>query len=71
MKFEEFSLEQKDTYTKVHDLEEELMRSIDPATFVLNPKTLIIRYQIEKLQEKCNHIYENGACIICGKEEEK
>lgn len=71
MKFEEFSLEQKDTYTKVHDLEEELMRSIDPATFVLNPKTLAIRYQIEKLQEKCNHIYENGACIICGKEEEE
>ena len=71
MKFEEFTLEQKDTYTKVHDLEEELMRSIDPATFVLNPKTLAIRYQIEKLQEKCNHIYENGTCIVCGKEEEE
>lgn len=71
MKFSEFTLEQKDTYTKIHSLEEELMRSIDPATFVLNPETLAIRYKIDQLQAKCNHVWENGACIVCSKEEEK
>ena len=71
MNFAEFSNEQKEIYTKVHELEHELMQSIDPSTFVLNPVTLVVRYQIEQLQRKCNHVFEKGACIVCGKEENK
>ena len=69
MNFSEFTNDQKALYTKIHDLEHELMASIDPTTFVLNPKTLVLRYEIEKLQRSCSHVFENGECVICGKVE--
>ena len=69
MDFELFTNEQKAIHIKIHSLEEKLMQSIDPSTFVLNPKTLAIRQRIEEVQSQCPHIWENGACVVCGKEE--
>ena len=71
MNIAEFSKVQKETYDKVHELEHELMKSVDPATFVLNPETLVIRYKIEQLQRDCDHIFEDGVCVVCGKEEDR
>ena len=67
--FDTFTKQQQDTYTRVHDLEEQLMESVDPTTFVLNPETLALRKKIDEVQSTCDHIWENGICIVCGKEE--
>lgn len=67
--FETFTKQQQETYTRVHDLEEQLMESVDPTTFVLNPETLALRKKIDEVQNTCDHIWEDGICIVCGKEE--
>ena len=67
--FDTFTKQQQDTYELVRNLEHELMESVDPSTFVLNPQTLALRKKINEAQNKCDHIWENGACIVCGKEE--
>ena len=70
-KFDTFTLAQKEIYTAVHDLEQELMNAIDPATFTLNPKVVEISKKIDAQRAKCAHIYEDGHCIVCGQEEQK
>lgn len=65
-----FTEKQKEIYTKVQNLEQALTDSVDPSTFVLNPETLRIRKEIDAVRATCYHIYENGFCIICGKEME-
>lgn len=69
--FDTFTKRQKDTHALVHDLEHQLMKSIDPSTFVLNPETEALRARIIEAQEQCDHIWENGVCIVCNKEEPK
>ena len=67
--FDTFTKKQKQTHLLVHDLELELMNSVDPTTFILNPDTMKIRHEIERVQAECDHIWENGVCLVCGKEE--
>lgn len=47
--FDTFTKKQQKTYSSIHDLEHELMASIDPSTFVLNPKTVELREKINAL----------------------
>ena len=68
--FDTFTKKQKATYTLVHDLEDQLMEVLDPTAFVLNPKVLEIYRDIESVQQECDHIWENGHCVVCNKEEE-
>lgn len=70
-RFDTFTAAQKDTYQLIHDLDEEYMKAIDPTSFVLNEKLIAIKNKIAEVQSKCNHIFENGECIVCGKEENK
>ena len=70
-KFDTFTNKQKETFALVHKLEDEYVQAMDPAIFVLNAKLIAIKEKIEKAQSECNHIYENGVCIVCGKEEVK
>ena len=70
-RFDTFTKVQKDTYELMHNLNEEYMKAIDPTSFVLNQKLLTIKAEMEKVQSKCDHIFENGACIVCGKEEKE
>lgn len=43
--------------------------SFDPTTFVLNKKVSEAFREIEKLQNQCNHNFDNGFCIVCNKSE--
>ena len=70
-RFDTFTKHQQDIYTKMHNLSEEYMKAFDPTTFVLNEKAAKIRQEMEEVQSKCNHIFENGECIVCGMEETK
>ena len=70
-RFDTFTKHQQDTYTKMHDLAEEYMKAFDPTTFVYNEKAAKIKQEMEAVRSKCNHIFENGECIVCGMEETK
>ena len=70
-KFDTFTVQQKETHKIVHDLEEQYMAALDPAFFVLNQKLEEIKAKITDAQAHCNHIFENGFCIVCNKEEAK
>lgn len=53
---------------KVDDLFEKLVKSA--ASFIYKPDEIKrIKEDIYKLQNKCEHKYENGKCIYCRKEE--
>lgn len=41
----------------------------DVSTFVLNKKVAKYLKEIEEIQEKCNHIFQDGSCIYCLKKE--
>ena len=41
----------------------------DPGIFVLQEEATKLIEENEHLQSICNHQYENGVCIYCGKEE--
>lgn len=68
-RFDTFTKKQKDTYALIHELEHELMASVDPSAFVLNEETVALRKQMDEVQAQCDHIWEDGFCIVCGKEE--
>ena len=66
--FEDFTLAQKDTFTKVKDLNKKLKETVDATSFVLNPEVQKIRKELEEEQSKCNHVWDDkGVCYICGK----
>jgi hypothetical protein len=37
--------------------------------FVLNPSIAKDIAKLENLEQQCNHIYKDGVCVYCGKEE--
>ena len=60
----------KEIKESIHRLNERLEEIIDPGFFTLNPEAAEIMSRIAQLQEKCVHVYVNGKCEYCGKEEE-
>lgn len=54
---------------KINHLFNELEKSFDPTTFVLNSKAAKILSEIEQMQTQCSHNYVNGKCSICRLEE--
>ena len=58
----------KEIQTKIAELNKQLEEMIDPTTFVLNPKALVINKQINELQAQCKHHFINGICEFCGLE---
>lgn len=58
----------KEIQTKIAELNKQLEEMIDPTTFVLNPKALVINKQINELQAQCKHHPIDGVCEFCGLE---
>ena len=46
---------------------------VETQTFddLLNKKINSLYDEWDALQQKCEHIYENGKCVVCGKEGNK
>lgn len=42
---------------------------LDPSIFILQPEVQVLMEDNEYLQSICEHEFENGVCIICGKTE--
>ena len=42
---------------------------LDPSVFILQPEVQILMEENEELQSICEHEFENGVCVICGKVE--
>ena len=58
-------------FTKVEQKRKRLEDIFDPTTFVLNKEAEQLQQEIAELQKQCPHIYVDGVCKYCGKEEEK
>lgn len=56
---------------KIKQNNERIMQLINPHRFVLNSEISELLEENRKLQAECNHTFESGKCIYCGKEEEK
>ncbi len=42
---------------------------LDPSIFILQPEVQVLMEDNEYLQSICEHEFENGVCVICGKTE--
>lgn len=62
----EFQLQ---TMEKIHKLNSILIEKY--TSFILDADIPAIMKEIEEVQEKCDHIYKDGACTICGRKENK
>lgn len=56
-------------YSRIIQIKREIIEKVDPSIMVLNPEVQALYKEWAELQEKCTHIYENGKCTVCGKEE--
>lgn len=63
--------EQINTKNRVAAIEQELKELFDPTIMELNKKINSLYDEWDALQQKCEHIYENGKCVVCGKEGNK
>lgn len=69
--YDTFTMKQRATYDEIEKLNAKIEEAFDPTTFVLNHTILEARAAINELQDKCDHIWQDGVCIVCGKEEKK
>lgn len=61
-------MESREIKERIEELYKKLYCSA--ATFVYKPDELEwIRAEIADLQNKCDHTFENGKCVICRKEQ--
>jgi hypothetical protein len=59
---------QSEIFTKTQKLSEELEQLYVSGTFELNKRAKVIIEEMEKLQNKCKHEFdENGVCKFCKK----
>ena len=63
--------EQINIKNRVAAIEQELKELFDPTIMELNKKINALYNEWDMLQDKCEHIFENGKCVICGKEDNK
>lgn len=47
----------------------EIEKKLDPSTFILQPEVIMLMEENDRLREECNHVFKNGVCVYCGKEE--
>jgi hypothetical protein len=59
---------QKFTFNRAKQIQQEIETCFDATTFVLNPKIEQLHKELDELQEKCDHEFENNHCKYCGKE---
>lgn len=61
---ESFTPAQKNTYNNIVRLEKEM----DNSAFY--SCCIAIQFEIDKYRQECDHIFENGTCIVCGADQE-
>lgn len=56
-------------YSRVVQIRQEIIDAIDPSQMELNPKIQALYQEWDSLQDQCTHIFKDGKCTVCGKEE--
>ena len=59
----------KEIKRQIDELNLEMEQMIEPDTFILNPKIVVLMDKINKLQRQCKHNFKNGTCEFCYMEE--
>lgn len=65
-----FTAAQLQIYNRVKSIEDEIASIADPSTFVYNPKIGQLIMQLTEVQNECEHVFDDGFCIICGRPED-
>lgn len=60
----------QEIFKLVKEKRDEIEALINPCMFVLNKRIAEIYKEIEAIQDKCEHEFENGVCKFCGAEED-
>lgn len=53
---------------RVSSIHEEIEEMLDG--FILNPRIQELKHELHDLQEQCEHEYNNGVCVWCGRFED-
>jgi hypothetical protein len=56
-------------YNKVLFNQARINMLLDPSIFILQPEIQKLEEEIAELQSMCEHEFEDGVCVICGKVE--
>ena len=62
----ELNKEQKELKEKIDNLIYQIHNQINTTTFPLDKQSMDLQNQLFELRQKCQHIYDNDKCIICG-----
>lgn len=54
---------------KINENNKRIETILRPDTFVLNEEVKALLDENRKLQQECEHRFENGVCVYCDKEE--
>jgi len=65
----EMKMTQEEIKNKIIFNNREIEKKLDPSTFILQPEVIMLMEENDRLREECNHVFENGVCVYCGKEE--
>ena len=52
---------------KINFNNKKIQSILDPTVFILQPEVQKYMEENEYLKSICEHVYENGVCIYCGK----
>lgn len=69
MNIENFTAEQVSIYNRVRSLEERIRECNHPDFFVLNAEINELVEELDEVQSRCNHVFEDGFCVVCGRPE--
>lgn len=58
-----------EVFAKIEPKKKRLEDIFDPTTFVLNKEAEQLQQEIAELQKHCPHVFNEGICRYCGKEE--
>lgn len=67
--YDTFTVVQKDTFNRLTKLERELREAIDPSIATLNKQVGAILAEIDAVQDECQHRFEDGVCVVCGRQQ--
>lgn len=54
---------------KIEENNQKIEQLLEPNSFILNVQVAEILSENKALQDKCYHVFVNGRCEYCGKEE--
>lgn len=56
-------------FEKIQENEKSIKEIFENSTFVLEPRIIALRSEINALRAECPHEFKDGECVYCGRPE--